>query len=71
MRLLTFAIVGPHGVGVATEELTQEYYLNSCDKDIADKYAFRSILAKELDVELQVDFSISAVNDSSRFFTNY
>lgn len=76
MRLLTFGDSWSYGVGAGYQESwTQEYYHNhKSDKEIANKYAFRSILAKELDVESQVDFSRpGGANDTQfrRFFTNY
>ena len=74
MRLLTFGDSWSHGVGAGYQEpWTQEYYLNlKSDKEIADKYAFRSILADELNAR-EVDFrpAVLMIHSSAGFLTNY
>ena len=76
MRLLTFGDSWSYGIGAGYQDSwTPEYYhKHKSNKAVADKYAFRTILAKELDAEENKDFSRpGGANDTQfrRFYTNY
>ena len=59
MRLLTFGDSWSYGIGAGYQDswTLEDYHKQKSDKDIADKYAFRTILAKELHAEENKDFS--------------
>ena len=75
------AIAGPmlwNGVGAGYIESLDTRILHSqlhkSDKEIADKYAFRSILADELDAEENLDFldlAVLMIHNFAGFSTNY